>query len=102
MPDKYEIRKYNLEGNLLTKIKRNVRLKPPNIKIVNIRGHAGVSVGPSDCSGPCYMVNGKYLINYLQLVDKKDEKKYEINRLKFPLHILNFKSSYISPLLIFI
>jgi len=64
----------------LTRIKRDIKLKPPNIKIVSIGGHSGVSVGPSDCSGPCYRVVQKYLINCLRLVEKKDEKKYDIQK----------------------
>lgn len=77
LPDQYEIRKYDLNGNLLRKIKRNIKLKPPNIKIVNIRGHSGISVGASDCSGPCFRVGQKYLINCLRLVKKMDEKKFD-------------------------
>jgi len=80
LPDQVEIRKYDLEGNLLTRIRRDIKLKPPNIKVVNIGGHSGVSVGPSDCSGPCYLVGQKYLINCLRLVEKKDEKKYDIQK----------------------
>ncbi|MFO7979783.1 MAG: hypothetical protein R6V00_02980, partial [Candidatus Aminicenantes bacterium] len=80
LPDQYEIRTYDLEGNLLAKIKRNIKLKPPNIKIVSVRGHSGVSVYPSDCSGPCYKVGQKYLINCLRLVEKKDEKKYDTKK----------------------
>ncbi len=80
LPDQYELREYDLEGNLLTKIKRNTKLKPPNIKIMNISGSTRVSVGPSDCSGPCYKVGQKYLINCLRLVEKKNKKKYDTNK----------------------
>jgi len=78
LPDQYEIRTYDLEGNLMSKIKRNLKLKPPDIKVTNIKGSMRVSVGPSDCSGPCFVVDKKYLINSLRLVDKKDKKKYDI------------------------
>ncbi|MBD3414694.1 MAG: hypothetical protein GF421_09730 [Candidatus Aminicenantes bacterium] len=77
LPDQYEIRTYDLEGNLFRKIKRNIKLKPPNIKVTNISGNTRVSVGPSDCSGPCFAVDQKYLINSLRLVNRKGEKKYE-------------------------
>jgi hypothetical protein len=81
LPDQYELREYDLEGNLIAKIKRNIKLKPPNIKITNVRGSTRVSVYPSDCSGPCYKVGQKHLINCLRLVEKKDEKKYDTKKL---------------------
>ncbi len=87
LPDQYEIRTYDLEGNLMSKIKRNSKLKPPDIKVTNIKGSMRVTVGPSDCSGPCFVVPQKYLINSLRLVEKKDEKKYDIK------HFLEFFNS---------
>ncbi|MCP2606226.1 6-bladed beta-propeller [Candidatus Aminicenantes bacterium AC-708-I09] len=74
IPDKYEIREYDLKGNLLRKIRRNVKLKPPNIKLT--AGGRGVSVFPSDSSGPCFLYKEKFLINKLTLVEKKG-KDYE-------------------------
>jgi len=75
LPDKYEIREYDSKGNLLRKIMRDIKMKPPNIKL-RYEGR-GVSVSPSDRSGPCFIFQGKTLINELQLVEKVKENKYE-------------------------
>lgn len=80
VPDRYEIRQYDYEGNLLRSIKKNFKLRPPNINVANIGGHASVSVGPSDCSGPCFTVDDKYLINALRLAEKNEENGYETSR----------------------
>jgi len=75
LPDEYEIKEYDSKGNLLRKIRRNIVMKPPNI---NLRyGGKAVSVSPSDCSGPCFIFQGKTLINALQLVKKVRENKFE-------------------------
>jgi len=92
LPDQYEIREYDLEGNLIAKIKRNIKLKPPNIKITNISGSTRVSVYPSDCSGPCYKVGQKYLINCLRLAEKNDEKKYDTKKL---IEFFNTEGQYL-------
>ncbi len=76
IPDKYEIREYDLKGNLLKKIKRKIKLKPPNIEL--FAGGRGVRVYPSDDCGPCFLYKGKFLINKLTLVEKKG-KDYESN-----------------------
>jgi hypothetical protein len=78
LPDRYEIREYDLEGNILRKITRNVQLKPPNIEVRF--GGRGVSVFPSDSSGPCFLYRGEMLINSLTLVEKIDETKYKSTR----------------------
>ncbi len=75
LPDQYEIREYDLEGKLLRKIKRNIKLKPPDIR-VSPSGR-GVSVRDSDSSGPCFFYQGKMLINMVKFVDRKDDRKYE-------------------------
>jgi hypothetical protein len=75
LPDKYEIREYDSKGNLLRKIIRDIIIKPPNIKVRF--GGRGVSVYPSDSSGPCFKFQRKTLINELQSVEKVNEDKYE-------------------------
>lgn len=75
LPNKYEIREYDSKGNLLRKIRRDITMKPPNIKLRY--GGRGVSVSPSDRSGPSFIFRGKTLINELQLVEKVKENKYE-------------------------
>lgn len=75
LPDQYEIRVYDVEGKLLRKVKRGIKLKPPNINVS--LGGRGVSVGPSDSSGPCYLYKDEYIINCLTLVEKISETEYE-------------------------
>jgi len=78
IPNQYEIREYSSEGKMLRNIKRDIKLKPPNI-IVSAGGR-GVSVRPSDCSGPCFFVKQDMLINCLTLVEKKSETEYPTER----------------------
>ncbi len=73
LPDKYEIREYDSKGNLLRKIRRDIIMKPPNIK-TKFGGRA-VSGGLSESSGPCFIFQRKILINRLQLVEKADHDK---------------------------
>lgn len=75
LPDRYEIRMYDLRGNLSRKITRDIMIKPPNIRVSF--GGRGVSVYPSDNSGPCFLYQGKTLVNKLELVEKINEDKYE-------------------------
>lgn len=74
IPDRYEIREYDLAGRVLRKITRNIKLNLPNIKVSF--GGRGVSVFPSDNSGPCFIYKRKILINELELVEKINENKY--------------------------
>lgn len=69
----YEIREYDLEGKLLRKIKRGFKIKPPNLKITG----GLVGAGPSDVSGPCFLFQGKMMVNLLNIVEEKEENKYE-------------------------
>lgn len=78
LPDQYEIREYDLDGKILRNIKRDIKLKPPNIMVMD--GGRGVSVYSSDCSGPCFLYQRKILINCLTLVEKKSEREYESER----------------------
>lgn len=71
LPDNYEIREYNLEGKLLRKIKRDLKLKPPNI----IESSNSVSVGPSDKSGPCFVIGNKMLVNFVTIYEFKNKKE---------------------------
>lgn len=78
VPDQYEIREYDLEGNILRKIRRDVKLKPPNIIVRS--GGRGVSVRPSDSSGPCFIIQDEIFINCLEIVEKKSEEEYVSER----------------------
>jgi len=78
LPDVYEIREYDLDGNILRKTLRNVKFQPPNI-IVRTDGR-GVSVRPSDSNGPCFVYKEEYLINCIRLVEKKSETDFVSER----------------------
>lgn len=69
LPDKYEIKKYDLSGNLLMVIKREMTMVPFNIRTDN-----GVIVNLSikDRSGPCFLLKDEYIINTCTLY--KEEK----------------------------
>jgi hypothetical protein len=90
VPDQYEIREYDIEGKMLRRIKRDIKLKPPNIKVS--QGGRGVSVYPSDSSGPCYLYKDEYIINCLTLVEKISDTEYESERL---LDFFNEKGQYL-------
>lgn len=76
LPDKYEIREYDLEGKLLGKIKRDFDLMPPEVRM--IRKDIGM-MRASNVMGPCFLYKKKILLNMLLLVEKKAEGEYEIH-----------------------
>lgn len=78
LPDRYEIRKYDISGNLLKKTQRDIKFKPPNIKVMS--GGMGVSVRPSDSSGPCFFYQKEFLINCRYKVEKISEIEYFIEQ----------------------
>jgi len=73
LPGTYEIREYDLEGNILRKIRRDLKIKPPNIKFED----RGFLAGPSDVSGPCFLTKEKMMVNMLNIVEQKSEEEYE-------------------------
>lgn len=66
LPDNYEIRVYSLEGKLLMKIRRNIKIRPPVLE-------NGYKFVIKDISGPCYLTSNGFLINKLYLQDEKNE-----------------------------
>ena len=76
LPGTYEIREYDLEGKTLRKIRRDFKIKPPNIKFED----RGWLAGPSDVSGPCFFYQGKMLVNLLNIVEILTEDEYEIEK----------------------
>lgn len=74
LPDKYEIREYDLEGKLLGKIKRDFRLNPPELREYQ-RGYITMA---SNVMGPCFLYKRKMLLNMLMLVERKAEREFEI------------------------
>ena len=75
LPDRYEIREYDLEGKLLGKIKRDFKLKPPEIK----KFQRGFSMSALNVIGPCFLYKKKMLLNTLMLIEKKAESEFELN-----------------------
>jgi hypothetical protein len=76
LPGTYEIREYDLEGKILLKIRRDFKIKPPNIKFEDRDWLAG----PSDVSGPCFFYQGRMLVNLLNIVEILTEDKFEIEK----------------------
>ncbi len=70
-PDQYEIHEYDLEGKPLRIIKRDMKLKPPNI----IQRDRGVSTGPSDKSGPCFVIKNDLIVNRVTIYKFKNKKE---------------------------
>lgn len=75
LPDRYEIREYDLEGKLLGKIKRDFKLKPPEIK----KFKSGFSMSTLNVMGPCFLYKKKMLLNTLMLIKRKAESEFELN-----------------------
>ena len=75
LPDKYEIREYDLKGRLLRKIKRDIKLKPPVLK----KFQSGFIMRALNVIGPCFLYKEKMLLNTLMLVEEKGEGEVEFN-----------------------
>jgi len=75
LPDKYEIREYDIGGKLLRKIKRDFELKPPEIKMYQTRG----IMRASNVIGPCFLYKKKMILNMLMLVERKAEGESEFH-----------------------
>ncbi len=71
LPDQYEIHEYDLEGKLLRKIRRDLKLKPPNI----IESKSSVSVGYSDKSGPCFVIKNNMIVNFVTIYKFRNRKE---------------------------
>jgi len=69
LPDRYEIHEYDLDGKLLRVIKRDLKLKPPNI----IESNRSVSTGASDKSGPCFAVKNNMIVNSVTIYKFKNK-----------------------------
>jgi len=88
LPDKYEIREYDLKGKLQKKIKRDIKLKPPEIKVTK----SGFFIGTRNHLGPCFLYDGRILINQLVLIEGESEKDLEIQVL---LDFFNEKGQFL-------
>lgn len=76
LPNRYEIREYNLEGKLLRKFKRDIKLEQPEIKV----SENSFSIRSNDVSGPCFLNQRKMLINRLMIVDQIEKNEFEVKR----------------------
>jgi hypothetical protein len=76
LPGEYEIREYDLEGKILGKFRRDLKIKQPEVEIKE----NSIVFHSSDVSGPCFFYKNEMMINILNTVEKKDEKKYEFKK----------------------
>ena len=75
IPDTYEIRELDFEGILVKKIRRNLKLEPPEVKAYG----TGFTMTTSNVMGPCFLYKNKILINSLMLIDKTNPPDYKIH-----------------------
>ncbi len=72
LPDKYEIQVYSMEGQLLKKVTRDIRVRPPVLE-------EGYRFLMRDRSGPCQLISNGFLVNRLLLSaegEESTEKKF--------------------------
>lgn len=72
LPDRYEIREYNLIGKFLRKIRRDFPLKPSEIKI---KGR-GIMVKTYDTSGPTFLLKNGIIVNFLEVSQGENSRKF--------------------------
>jgi len=92
LPDRYEIREYDLEGKLLRKIKRDIQLKLPEIKEFQRGIQRGFIMRANNVMGPCFLYKGKMLLNMLMLIEDEAEREVEV---KFYLDFFNEKGKFL-------
>jgi hypothetical protein len=73
LPDKYEIREYNINGNLMRRITREINITPFNIKN---EGGVVKQISLKDRSGPCFLWKDRFIINTLKLVSRNKERSW--------------------------
>jgi hypothetical protein len=76
LPDRYEIREYDLQGKLLRIIRRDKNLTPFNIKTQD--GMLS-SLSVRDRSGPCFLWKSEYLINILTLHKAGQPREWDMD-----------------------
>ncbi len=87
LPGPYEIREYNLDGKLLRKIRRDLEIESPFVKVKN----GGRSWQTSNVSGPCYISPDGMIVNVVTLVEEKGEVKRKIGGRERTSSILEYK-----------
>lgn len=88
LTDIYEIREYNLEGRCLRKIRRDLKLKPPEIE-VDSEGSVRMTIW--DLTGPAFTFRNGMIVNNLKIIKGAGEKYH---RLKF-LDLFNQKGQFL-------
>jgi hypothetical protein len=71
LPGPYEIREYTLDGNLIRKVCRDLKIESPFVKTLE----EGKRWRSSDVSGPCFVTPGRMIVNFVTLVEEKGERK---------------------------
>jgi len=95
LPDIYEIREYDGNGNLLRKIKRDFSFDPPEVKRLE-RG--GFSITGRTKIGPCFRDKRGFLINQVSQIKGETEKDIEVQFfLDFIRNDGKFLGSYFLP-----
>jgi hypothetical protein len=74
LPDRYEIREYDLDGKCLRKIRRDLKIKPPEIKV----GEGFVRIRAHDVYGPIYILKDGTIVNNLW-IEEKEEREYYLD-----------------------
>ena len=87
LPGPYEIREYNFAGKLLRKIRRNLKLESPYIKIKD----EGRRWQTSDVSGPCFVSREGTIVNFVTLVEETGEEKSNVGGWETTSAILEFQ-----------
>lgn len=88
LPDKYEIRKYDLNGKLLQKIRRDFKFEPPEVK----RLERGFLISGKTKLGPCFLDKRGLLINEVFQIIGESEEDFE---LIFFLDFFNDKGKFL-------
>ena len=95
LPDIYEIREYDENGNLSRKIKRDFSFDPPVVKRLEGRGF---SIGGRTKLGPCFIDQSGFLINQVSQIKGETEKDMELQfLLDFFRDDGKFLGSYLLP-----
>lgn len=74
LPDRYEIREYDIEGKTLRKIRRDLHLRPPEIKITG--GCSGISIRGRDSCGPSFILRNGMIVNFLRIFGENKKESF--------------------------
>ena len=86
LPGPYEIREYTLDGNLIRKVCRDLKIESPFVKTLE----EGRRWQSSDVSGPCFVTPDGMIVNFVTLVEEKGERKRMMGDREVTSPILEF------------